>query len=412
MRTSRAQVTRRTLLSSATALTALAGLGLPRRAEASPAMAVGAAFSFDILSDWARAQAAVPYVEPVRPEGFLGALDYDDYRSIRFRPERARWSDPGDQFRLHAFHTGWLFGEPVQMFDVSGGTVQPMPFTTADFAYDNGLSERVPADAPLPGVAGFRLHYPLNRPDILDELVAFLGASYFRALGQGSSYGLSARGLAINTAVGVPEEFPRFTAFYLERPAPGADHCVLSASLDSPSVTGAYRFVIRPGEDTRMEVTARLWFRADVEQVGIAPLTSMFLYDDKNRARFDDYRPRVHDSNGLRLIGADGENVGVVTPARALQTAEEAGLDLVEISPTAVPPACARMQSDSTVFSNSRTFPGQSCSSSGRIWAPDGIGKRVPWARLKRRTKWATSSGRSSRRSRSGGSWMPRTRSR
>lgn len=306
MRTSRAQVTRRTLLSSATALTALAGLGLPRRAEASPAMAVGAAFSFDILSEWARAQAAVPYVEPVRPEGFLGALDYDDYRSIRFRPERARWSDPGDQFRLHAFHTGWLFGEPVQMFDVSAGTVQPMPFTTADFAYDNGLSERVPADAPLPGVAGFRLHYPLNRPDILDELVAFLGASYFRALGQGSSYGLSARGLAINTAVGVPEEFPRFTAFYLERPAPGADHCVLSASLDSPSVTGAYRFVIRPGEDTRMEVTARLWFRADVEQVGIAPLTSMFLYDDKNRARFDDYRPRVHDSNGLRLIGADG----------------------------------------------------------------------------------------------------------
>jgi glucans biosynthesis protein len=307
MLTDRRRMTRRTLLTSAAALAAMAGVGLPGMALAAPAMPVGTAFSFDLLSEWARARAGEPYAEPARPEGFLGALTYDDYRSIRFKPENARWSEPGDAFRLHAFHTGWLFGEPVQMFDVSAGTVQPLEFTTADFTYDNGLSERVPADEALPGVAGFRLHYPLNRPDIFDELVAFLGASYFRALGQGSAYGLSARGLALNTGTGTPEEFPRFTAFYLERPAPGADHCILSAALDSPSVTGAYRFVIRPGEDTRMEVTARLYFRADVEQVGIAPLTSMFLYDDKNRARFDDYRPRVHDSNGLRMIRPDGD---------------------------------------------------------------------------------------------------------
>lgn len=307
MLTDGGRLTRRTLLTSGAALAMIAGTGFPRMAMASIPMPIGSPFSFDLLSDWAKARAAEAYVEPARPEGFLGALTYDDYRSIRFKPERARWQDPGDAFRLHAFHTGWLFGEPVQMFDVSAGTVQPLTFSTADFSYDNGLSEKVPADAPLPGVAGFRLHYPLNRPDIYDELVAFLGASYFRALGQGNAYGLSARGLALNTGTGTPEEFPRFTAFYVERPAPGADDCVVSASLDSPSVTGAYRFVIRPGEDTVMEVTARLWFRADVEQVGIAPLTSMFLYDDKNRARFDDYRPRVHDSNGLRMIRPDGE---------------------------------------------------------------------------------------------------------
>jgi glucans biosynthesis protein len=210
-------------------------------------------------------------------------------------------------FRLHAFHTGWLYGDPVRLYDVSDGTVREMRFTTDDFDYRGGMAGRMQAGMDLPGVAGFRLNHPLNRPDVFDEVVAFLGASYFRALGQGSAYGLSARGLALNTATGTAEEFPRFSAFYLERPAPGAAEVVLSAALDSPSVTGAYRFAVRPGRTTEMDVTARLFFRADVEEVGIAPLTSMFLYDEKNRAGFDDYRPRVHDSNGLRMVQADGD---------------------------------------------------------------------------------------------------------
>ncbi len=290
------RISRRALMA-----TAAAAWMMPRRADATAPMAEGAPFSFDLLTDWMRARAAEPYDAPLPPDGFLGALTYDDYRNIRFRPDAARWQGPGEMFQLQAFHTGWLFGEPVQLLDVSGGTVQPMPFSTDDFRYDNGLADRVPAHASLPGVAGFRLHTPLNRPDVMDELVAFLGASYFRALGQGSAYGISARGLALNTGTGRAEEFPRFTAFYLERPAAGATEIVLSAALESESVTGAYRFVIRPGRDTEMDVTARLFFRADVEQVGVAPLTSMFLYDDTNRAAFDDYRPRVHDSNGLRL---------------------------------------------------------------------------------------------------------------
>ena len=45
----------------------------------------------------------------------------------------------------------------------------------------------------------------------------------------------------------------------------------------------------------------------------------------------------------IRLIGAEGENVGVVSPERALALAEEAGLDLVEISPNATPPVCKIM---------------------------------------------------------------------
>lgn len=295
------RLTRRALLASA-----IAAWAAPRLATAATPLAEGAAFSFNLLTEEMRARATLPHAAAVPPEGFLGSLDYDDYRNIRFRPEAARWQGAGDMFRLHAFHTGWLFGEPVQMFDVSTGTVQPLPFSTDDFRYDGGLSERVPAHAALPGVAGFRLHYPLNRLDVIDELVAFLGASYFRALGQGNAYGISARGLALNTGTGQAEEFPRFTAFYLERPAPGATEIALSAALDSESVTGAYRFVIRPGRETEMDVTARLFFRAAVEQVGVAPLTSMFLFDATNRGAFDDYRPRVHDSNGLRMQRRDG----------------------------------------------------------------------------------------------------------
>ncbi|WP_322894242.1 MULTISPECIES: glucan biosynthesis protein G [unclassified Yoonia] len=268
-------------------------------------------FSFETLTELAQAHAADAYVEPTPPEGFLGALDYDDYRLIRFNADRARWAESDAPFQVHAFHTGWLFGEPVKLFEVTrdgdSAAATPMIFSTDDFEYLNELADRVPAHAELPGVAGFRLNAPLNHPDRFDELVSFLGASYFRALGRDSRYGLSARGLALNTAGPVPEEFPRFTRFYLERDPQGAAQTVVYALLDSPSVSGAYRFVIRPGDTTEMDVTARLFFRADVGEMGIAPMTSMFLYNGINRTGFDDYRPRVHDSDGLRIVQRGGD---------------------------------------------------------------------------------------------------------
>ena len=59
-----------------------------------------------------------------------------------------------------------------------------------------------------------------------------------------------------------------------------------------------------------------------------------------------DTGPRVNDrirAPEIRLIGAEGENVGVVPPAKAMSMAEDAGLDLVEISPNAAPPVCKIM---------------------------------------------------------------------
>ncbi|MFN4153807.1 MAG: glucan biosynthesis protein [Paracoccaceae bacterium] len=268
---------------------------------------LGEPFDFDRLTAAMREFAAAPHVPPARAEGFFSDFSYDDYQAVQFNPKQARWSGTDAGFHAHAFHLGWLFAEPVTMFEVADGVARPMVFTTDDFRYYDRIRDRVPPHEPLPGVAGFRLNAPLNRADLFDEVVAFLGASYFRAVGRDTGYGLSARGLAINTGLGKPEEFPRFSKFWLETPAPFAREVVVHAALESESCTGAYRFVIRPGTNTEMDVTARLFFRAPVDQIGIAPLTSMYLFSEKSRTQFDDFRPSVHDSDGLAIHRRDGE---------------------------------------------------------------------------------------------------------
>ncbi|SNS60010.1 glucan biosynthesis protein [Tropicimonas sediminicola] len=290
---------------------AAAAIGAP--AIMSPALVhaqqdAPAAFSFDVLSAAMQEAAGKEFAPAEQLHGFLAELDYDAYQRIRFRPEQARWSDGGGAFRLHAFHPGWLFKEPVKINEIVGDTVRQMTFTTADFEYDDeDLAASIPANAEMPGIAGFRLHTQLNRADIFDELVVFQGASYFRALGSGNTYGLSARGLAVNTGLSQAEEFPVFTEVWLRRPNEGDGSVTLYAALDSPSVTGAYRFVISPGDTTSMEVTARLFLRKDIEQLGVAPLTSMFLFSGADMGPFDDYRAAVHDSEALVLNTRPGE---------------------------------------------------------------------------------------------------------
>lgn len=275
------------------------------------AFAQSEAFDFDVLTERMRALAAEPFDAAV-PElpPLFAALDYDGYRMIQFDPRHARWIGEAAGYQVHAFPMGWLFREPVGVYEVSGGAAHPFDFGTDDFVfYDEDMAAEAAAE-PFPGVAGFRLNFPLNRKGVFDELVSFLGSSYFRALGRGNIYGLSARGLAIDSWLDRPEQFPRFSAFWLERPQPGAP-LVVYASLEGQSVTGAYRFEITPPADDRqetiMDVTARLFFRADIAEIGIAPLTSMFLFAETNRSAFDDYRPQVHDSNGLIVERETGE---------------------------------------------------------------------------------------------------------
>lgn len=288
--------------------TVLAGPVLAQTAPEAPAPEA-VPFDFDRLTEEMRALAAVPHVPPARAEGFFTSFNYDDYKSVQFNPKQARWAGEDVGFHVHTFHLGWLFAEPVTLFEVESGQSRPMGFSTDDFMYYDRVRDRVPLHEPLPGVAGFRLNAPLNRADLFDEVVAFLGASYFRAVGRNTGYGLSARGLALNTGLGQPEEFPRFSRFWLEKPVPFAREVVVHAAMESESCTGAYRFVIRPGVNTEMDVTARLFFRAEVEQMGVAPLTSMFLFSEKNRSDFDDFRPNVHDSDGLAIHRRDGDRI-------------------------------------------------------------------------------------------------------
>ncbi len=290
------------LLVSTTALTPAASAVTPQSGP----------FDFESFSQRMRDLAAQPHQPPAPlASAFYANLDYDGYRRVQFNTERAKWLEDGHGYQVHGFPMGWLFKEPVSVSEIVNGDSHSIEFAADDFNYFmDGEMKEAAETATFPGVAGFRINYPLNRPEAADELVSFLGASYFRALGRDNIYGLSARGLLINSWRDGPEEFPRFSEFYLEKPAE-AGPMTLYAALESPSVTGAYRFVIHPAgegrQETVMEVTARLFFREAVAELGIAPLTSMFLFDDTNRAGFDDYRPQVHDSNGLLLEPSEGQ---------------------------------------------------------------------------------------------------------
>jgi len=255
----------------------------------------------------ARARAAGAYREPDRglPEG-LRDLDYDRYRALRFDPRSALWREQGLPFHVQLFHRGFLYPERVDLFEVVDGVVQPIAYDPGRF--DFGTIKRPEAGADL-GYAGFRLHAALNRPEYFDEVAVFLGASYFRGVGKDTLYGLSARGLAIDVAERKGEEFPRFVSFWIERPRVGASSVVVHALLDSPSCAGAYRFTIRPGETTVMDVEAALYPRVEMGSVGLAPMTSMYLFAANDRQGADDYRPAVHDSDGLLMLTGGSEQV-------------------------------------------------------------------------------------------------------
>ena len=265
--------------------------------------------TFDYVRKQAAERAATAFKKPDRelPKR-LAELNYDDNREIRFRPDQALWRKEDLPFQLHLFHRTNAASEAVQIREFSSTHVQTIPFIR-DF-YNYGRLGDLGWMRSSMGYAGFRIHYPVNRPDVYDELIAFHGASYFRALGANQIYGLSARGLAVDSGVpGKPEEFPLFTDFWIGKPQQGAKTLTIFALLDSPRVAGAYEFVVRPGRDTTIDVRAELYFRESVDLPGYAPLTSMFWYGKNTDRPAGDPRPEVHDSDGLFLQAADGTHL-------------------------------------------------------------------------------------------------------
>jgi glucans biosynthesis protein len=275
---------------------ALAATQLPWPARA----AAGASepFGFAWLKGRARFLSQAAYRAPTRdlPKP-LAQLDWDQFQAIHDRPERALWADAGLDFQVQFFHLGAMYREPVRVHEVAQGRSRPVLYDSAMF--DFGRSGVQPRALPKNlGFAGVRVRY---HTDWRSDLVSFLGASYFRAVGASRQFGLSARGLAIGAGSAQGEEFPIFTEFWLERPAPRSGRLTLYALLESASISGAYRIDILPGADLVMEIDAALYPRKPVERLGLAPLTSMYLCGENDRRVGNDWRPEIHDSDGLAL---------------------------------------------------------------------------------------------------------------
>ncbi|HEY8383724.1 MAG TPA: glucan biosynthesis protein D [Microvirga sp.] len=304
---------RRQFLSSAAATASLAAAGFPEAALAQASLKMGAPapFSFDALKRRAADLAKAPYTPPPRaPAEILEQIDYDAHGKIKFKTDLALWANGPSDYPVTFFHLGRFFQAPVRMHVVEEGQAR-------EIVYDDAYFD-MPADSPahkLPdnsGFAGFRFQESRNgRLDWrTNDWVAFLGASYFRAIGELFQYGLSARGLAVDVAVfNKIEEFPSFTHIYFQTPRPGSDTVEVAALLDSPSVTGAFRFVMRRAAAVIMDIEKAVYLRTDVARLGIAPLTSMYWYSEKAKQTAVDWRPEIHDSDGLALWTGGGERI-------------------------------------------------------------------------------------------------------
>jgi glucans biosynthesis protein len=302
------QLSRRALLVSAVAASGARLAGHAAAQTNAPPAAAGrpAPFAYQDVVKRARDLAAAPFdaTIPPLPDG-VANLDFDAWRDIRFRSDKQLFGQPGGNFRLELFHLGHLYKRPVVINVLRDGIPAPVPYATNLFDYGrNKIDGALPINL---GFAGFRLRFPINAPHVWDEVVSFLGASYFRFLGRGQRYGLSARGLAIGAGPRLNEEFPFFREFWIDTPDPTAERIVINALLDGESATGAFRFDLVPGQETYIDTNVTLFARKAVPAVGLAPLSSMFFVG-KNDHRFaDDFRGELHDSDGLLMHTGAGE---------------------------------------------------------------------------------------------------------
>ena len=290
-------------------------------------------FDYAWLKGQARALAGAEHKRASKPlPDAVGALDWDQYQALRYRADHALWGGGRSRIQARFFHLGLYFREPVRIFEVVEGRARELAYDPAMFDYGkSGLQ-----GSSLPGNLGFAGFRIFHHPDFERDIAAFLGASYFRAVGKELQYGLSARGLAVDCGMDRPEEFPVFTSFWLERPASDSSRVTVYALLESESVTGAYRFELIPAPTLVMNVDAALYPRKPMERLGIAPLTTMFQHGENDQRMANDWRPEIHDSDGLAMLTGAGEWIWrpIVNPTcrrvNAFQDANPRGFGLLQ----------------------------------------------------------------------------------
>jgi len=263
-------------------------------------------FSFDQVIARAETLARKAYDDPRGTVAdFWQNLSVKAYADIRYRRDAAIWHDER-LFKLQFFFPAYLYSRTIKVYILDNGVAQEVRYSRDQFAFGD-LDRMIDRLPDVDGFAGLRIHYPLNSAGLSDEVLTFLGASYFRLLGRNQDYGLSARALAIDTAAAEGEETPYFSHFWVETPAPDATELTIYALLNSRSITGAFRFVLKPRTRSQLAVESVLFPRRPIDKLGIAPLTSMYWFGENNRRDVDDYRPEVHDSDGLMVQTGAGE---------------------------------------------------------------------------------------------------------
>ena len=297
-------ISRRALLASMAAFTAAPAWAKPELVIAE------APFSVAMIHDMARDLASRDYVaRPTIPQEWLD-LTYDEFAHIWFDPRNGIWIDEDRPMKMDLFNAGLYVPRPTEVNLVEDGVAKTLGFDINLFATTDEFPD-LPINENM-GYSGFRLRADLQDDGLFNEFFVFQGASYFRGIANGQNYGLSARGLALRTGDPNGEEFPDFTHFWVEAAAPGDTTFTVHALLDGPSTTGAYTFKIThgaPGEPTHVDASGTLYPRVDLMHVGLGTLTSMFFFDETNRIRFDDFRPAVHDSEGLMILNGNGEKI-------------------------------------------------------------------------------------------------------
>ncbi|MFA5900613.1 MAG: glucan biosynthesis protein [Hyphomicrobium sp.] len=258
-------------------------------------------FNFDALRARAKALAANPYVAPEPAPEIVSRVDFDAVQKIKFRADRELWPSGPGAYPVRLFHVDTYNQLPVRINELSDGVARQVIYSAASFDYkDEAFAAKLPADL---GYSGFRVMDGRGKET---DWLAFQGASYFRTCGEDKQYGASARGIAINTAMPEPEEFPRFVEFWIEQPNNDSAEITVYALLDGPSIAGAYKFTAANKQAPIIDVSADLYARTNIDRVGIAPLTSMFWFGENDRRYATDWRPEIHDSDGLAMwTGAD-----------------------------------------------------------------------------------------------------------
>ena len=271
--------------------------------------AAGAPFSAATVLDLARALAAQPYAAGRTDDlpDALRSLSREQYGAIRTRAEARIWAEAGLGLTVEPLHRGSAYIDRVALFLVEDGAVRPVAYAREAFEPGGPALPEMKED---PGFSGFRVRARFDGGERgeLGEFAVFQGASFFRLVARGQGFGATARALILRPADGRGEEFPRWRAFFLERPSADGP-LVVHALIDSESLAGAFRFTLRPGDASVADVEGMLVTRAAIDHVGLAGMQTSYLFGPNDRRGSDDARAAAYASGGLQVRNGGDEAI-------------------------------------------------------------------------------------------------------